>query len=61
MRPGVASGQREGYVAALTGLWRRLAWALTELESIASDPSELFDEEAVCCFRGEAGETPAGR
>jgi hypothetical protein len=28
-------------------LWRRLAWALTELESIASDPSELFDEEAV--------------
>ena len=47
MRPGVASGQREGYVAALTGLWRRLSWALTELESIASDPSELFDEEAV--------------
>jgi hypothetical protein len=28
-------------------LWRRLSWALTELESIASDPSELFDEEAV--------------
>jgi hypothetical protein len=47
VRPGVASGQREGYVAALTGLWRRLSWALTELESIASDPSELFDEEAV--------------
>jgi hypothetical protein len=47
VRPGVASGQREGYAAALTGLWRRLAWALTELESIAGDPSELFDEEGV--------------
>ena len=47
MRPGVASGQREGYAAALTGLWKRLAWALTELESIAGDPTELFDEESV--------------
>jgi hypothetical protein len=47
VRPGVASGQREGYAAALTGLWRRLAWALTELESIAGDPSELFDEDNV--------------
>ena len=47
MRPGVASGQREGYAAALTGLWKRLSWALTELESIAADPAELFDEESV--------------
>ena len=47
MRPGVASGQREGYAAALTGLWRRLSWALTELESIAGDPAELFDEDSV--------------
>jgi hypothetical protein len=47
VRPGVATGQREGYAAALTGLWRRLAWALTELESIAADPSELFEEEVV--------------
>ena len=47
MRPGVATGQREGYAAALTGLWRRLAWALTELESIAGDPNELFEEEVV--------------
>jgi hypothetical protein len=47
VRPGVASGQREGYAAALTGLWRRLAWALTELESIAGDPNELFEEEVV--------------
>jgi hypothetical protein len=47
VRPGVATGQREGYAAALTGLWRRLAWALTELESIAGDPSELFEEEVV--------------
>ena len=47
MRPGVASGQREGYAAAVTGLWRRLSWALTELESIAGDPAELFDEDSV--------------
>jgi hypothetical protein len=47
VRPGVASGQREGYAAALTGLWRRLAWALTELESIAGDPAELIDEDSV--------------
>ena len=47
MRPGVASEQREGYAAALTGLWKRLAWALTELESIAGDPGELFDEDRV--------------
>ena len=47
MRPGVASGQREGYAEALTGLWKRLAWALTELETIASDPAELYDEDDV--------------
>lgn len=47
MRPGVASGQREGYAAALTGLWRRLGRALTELESIAADPERLLDEDDV--------------
>jgi len=47
VRPGVASGQREGYAAALTDLWKRLTWALTELESIAADPTELFDEDGV--------------
>ena len=47
MRPVVASGQREGYAAALTDLWKRLSWALTELESIAGDPAELFDEDSV--------------
>jgi hypothetical protein len=47
VRPGVAIGQREGYVAALTGLWKRLAWALAELEAIAADPNELYDEESV--------------
>jgi len=45
--PGVAGGQREGYAAALTGLWKRLSWALTELETIAADPTELFDEDSV--------------
>lgn len=47
MRPGVATGQRGGYAEALTGLWKRLSWALTELESIAAEPNELFDEDAV--------------
>lgn len=47
MRPVVASGQREGYAAALSGLWKRLSWALAELESIAGDPAELFDEDSV--------------
>jgi hypothetical protein len=47
VRPSVAGGQREGYAAALTSLWKRLGWALAELESIAADPAELFDEEGV--------------
>jgi hypothetical protein len=47
VRPGVAIGQREGYAAALTDLWRHLGWALAELESIAGDPDELADEDAV--------------
>jgi hypothetical protein len=47
VRPGVASGQREGYVAAVTGLWKRLARALTELEAIASDADGFFDEDTV--------------
>jgi hypothetical protein len=47
VRPGVATGQREGYAEALTGLWKRLAWALTELEAIAADPAELYDEDDV--------------
>ena len=42
MRPGVAGGQREGYAAAVTGLWKRLARALSELETIAADPDELY-------------------
>jgi hypothetical protein len=45
--PVVASGQREGYAAALTGLWKRLSWALTELESIAGDPAEGVVEDSV--------------
>ena len=53
MRPVVASGQREGYAAALTGLWKRLSWALTELESIAGDPAEL-ETESEPTARGDA-------
>jgi hypothetical protein len=43
----VASGQREGYAAALTGLWKRLGRALAELERIAAEPEQLFDEDDV--------------
>jgi hypothetical protein len=34
-------------VAALTGLWKRLGRALTELETIAADPEQLVDEDDV--------------
>jgi hypothetical protein len=47
VRPGVAGGQREGYAAALSGLWSRLARALAELEAIASNPDELLDDEML--------------
>ena len=46
MRPGVATGQRDGYTAALSGLWNRLARSLADLEAIASNP-ELLDEDEV--------------
>jgi hypothetical protein len=50
VRPGVAGGQREGYAAAVTGLWKRLARALAELEAIAADPDELLDDDALGRF-----------
>jgi hypothetical protein len=46
VRPGVATGQRDGYTAALSGLWNRLARSLADLEAIASNP-ELLDEDDV--------------
>ena len=47
MRPGVATGQRDGYTAALTGLWNRLSRSLAELEWIASEPEALLDDPDV--------------
>lgn len=47
VRPGVAGGHREGYAAAVTGLWRRLAKALSELEAIAADPEELYEFDVL--------------
>src|SRR5436305_5287563 len=44
---GVAGGQREGYAAAVTDLWKRLARALSELETIAADPDELLDDSLL--------------
>jgi hypothetical protein len=47
VRPGVSSGQREGYAAALSDLWQRVAVAVSELEAIAADPEFRLDDEAV--------------
>jgi hypothetical protein len=47
VRPGVAGGQREGYVAQVAGLWNRLARALCELEAIAGDPEALREDEIL--------------
>ncbi len=47
MRPGVAGGQREGYAAAVIGLWKRLARALSELEAIAAEFGELLDDDLL--------------
>ncbi len=47
MRPGVSSGQREGYAVALSGLWQRVASAVCELEAIAADPELRLDDEAI--------------
>jgi hypothetical protein len=47
VRPGVATGQRDGYTAALSGLWNRLSRSLGELEWIASDPDDLLDDPDV--------------
>lgn len=47
MRPGVASAQRDGYTAAVTGLWNRLSRSLAELEWIASEPQDLLDDSDV--------------
>jgi hypothetical protein len=47
VRPGVSSGERQGYATALTGLWRHLSHALSELDAIASDPEERLTEDAL--------------
>jgi hypothetical protein len=47
VRPGVAAGQREGYAAQVTGLWNRLARALSELEAIAAEPEQLLDGDVL--------------
>ena len=47
MRPGVAGGEREGYAAAVGGLWKRLARTLAELEGIAADAGELYAPDVL--------------
>jgi hypothetical protein len=42
-----ATGARERYASALSGLWDGLAATLARLEAIAADPYEQLDEEAL--------------
>jgi hypothetical protein len=47
VRPGVSSGQRQGYAAEISGLWKRVGLAVCELEAIAADPELRLDDEAI--------------
>jgi hypothetical protein len=67
VRPGVRSGERQGYASALDGLWSGLARTLSELERYAADPSERLAEdgsaEALAALQYRlhlAGELAAG-
>ena len=41
VKPGVRSGERQGYASALDGLWSGLARTLSELERYAAEPYVL--------------------
>jgi hypothetical protein len=67
VRPGVRSGERQGYASALDGLWTGLARTLSELERFAAEPAErLADDtsaEALAALQYRlhlAGELAAG-
>jgi hypothetical protein len=48
VRPTVGTGERQGYAAAMSGLWGNLELVLRRLERIAAaDASELDDDEAL--------------
>ena len=48
VRPTVGTGERQGYAAAMGGLWTDLSRALGRLEAIAADPlAELEDEDVL--------------
>lgn len=47
LRPTVGIGERQHYVAAMAGLWERLARVLSRLESIASRPEEELADDTV--------------
>jgi hypothetical protein len=48
VRPTLGTGERQGYAAAMSGLWGNLERVLRRLERIASsDASDLDDDEAL--------------
>jgi hypothetical protein len=47
LRPTVGTSERQGYAAAMAGLWGDLSPALARLEAVAANPLEELDDEAV--------------
>jgi hypothetical protein len=67
VKPGVRSGERQGYASALDGLWSGLARTLSELERYAGEPFERLSDdgsgEALAALQYRlhlAGELAAG-
>lgn len=63
MRQTVGSGWSRSYAAAMAGLWLDLRRTLADLDSLADDPAQLDDDEALPALQYElhaAGETLAG-
>jgi hypothetical protein len=53
VRPGLDTGERQGYATALAGLWSGLSQTLTRLEELAADPDEsLADDDRLAQLPG---------
>ena len=47
MTHGVGTGARQGYTAALAGVWSGISATLARLDSIAAEPDERLDADAL--------------
>jgi hypothetical protein len=47
LRPTVHTGERQGYAAAMAGLWNDLGRTLARLEALASGPADELDEDVA--------------